>query len=236
MKRPTQLFEGLRNVLHCCTRMLCTRERALIPSLDSFLSLLIAGYLSVCSLVPATAWAIDVGQPAPSFRAKTYGGKDVSLADYKGKVVVLEWFNPDCPFVRKHYDTGAMQKLQREVREAGAVWLTINSTAANHPNFRKPEQGPELQEQLKIASTELIIDPDGALGKLYGAQTTPHLFVIGVDGVLRYDGAIDDAPDTSSDPATAKSYVRAALRALHDGKPIEDSYTKPYGCSVKYAG
>jgi peroxiredoxin len=172
---------------------------------------------------------LKVGEPAPAFELKDASGKDHKLSDYKGKIVVLEWTNPQCPFVVKHYKNGDMQGLAKKYTEKGVVWLAVNSS-----HFNTPKDSLEIASEWKIEHP-VLQDPDGKVGKAYGARTTPHMFVIDKDGNLAYQGAIDS--DTSRDPEavkTATNYVAAAVDALLEGKPVEQSATKPYGCSVKY--
>ena len=181
------------------------------------------------------AEAPKVGQPAPAFTAKDVHGKDVALSQFKGKYVVLEWHNQGCPFVKKHYDSGNMQKLQKELTGKGAVWLSVISSAPGAQGYVTPEQEVAYLAEKKAAPTDVLFDPEGTIGHAYGAKTTPHMFVIDDKGVLVYAGAIDDNP--SSDPddvATAKNYVRAAYDEASAGKPVSTGSTAPYGCGVKY--
>jgi peroxiredoxin len=176
-----------------------------------------------------------IGKPAPAFSLVDTQGKTNALADFKGKYVVLEWSNYDCPFVKKHYGSGNMQKLQKDYAAKGVAWLTINSSAAGKQGNYPPEKWNEMIKEKGSAATAVLLDPDGKVGRLYGAKSTPHMFVINPDGVLIYMGAIDDQP--SFDPATvktAKNYVQLALDAALAGKPVETPSTQPYGCSVKY--
>ncbi|MCX7717446.1 MAG: thioredoxin family protein [Candidatus Sumerlaeaceae bacterium] len=172
---------------------------------------------------------LKVGEPAPAFALKDASGKEHKLADYKGKVVVLEWTNPQCPFVVKHYKNGDMQALAKKYQDKGVVWLAVNSS-----HFNTPEDSQNIAKEWKIEHP-VLQDPDGKVGKAYGARTTPHMFVIDKDGNLAYQGAIDS--DSSRDPEAVKgatNYVAAAVDALLEGKPVENPATKPYGCSVKY--
>jgi peroxiredoxin len=184
----------------------------------------------------ATAAMATIGQPAPPFTLQGADGKTHSLADYKGKFVVLEWTNPNCPFVHKFYDSGTMQKLQKEETAKGVVWLRINSSAQGHADFQTPEQLASYVKKNHVSATASLLDPDGAVGHLYGARTTPHMFVINPQGDLIYAGGIDSTP--SPDPATiptARNYVTAALDEAMAGKPVTTPTAQPYGCSVKYA-
>jgi peroxiredoxin len=183
----------------------------------------------------ANALAVEIGKPAPDFTATDINGKTVKLSDYKGKIVVLESYNSDCPFCNNHYKTGAMQGLQSDLAAKGVVWLIVNSVNPKHPSYRTPEQARKEMADKKIIATAWIDDSSGAIGHLYGMKTTPDMFVIDQNGVLVYAGAIDNKPDPIHDPKTARNYVREAVEALLAGKPIEVSQTKPYGCGVKYA-
>lgn len=188
------------------------------------------------SLVSLAAFAApQPGQPAPDFTLHDLGGKPHSLADYKGKYVVLEWNNPGCPFVRKHYDSGNMPRLQQEERAKGVVWLIINSASAGRQG---DEAAPEIEKFLKedhAEPTAYLRDPDGKVGHLYEARTTPHMFVIDPQGKLIYAGGIDNKPTPDPDDIPrATNYVRAALEESMAGKPVSVETSRPYGCSVKY--
>lgn len=184
--------------------------------------------------VAATAIAApEVGKPAPDFTLKDSSGADVSLADFKGKTVVLEWFNEGCPFVKKFYNSGTMQGLQKAATDDGVVWLSIVSSAPGKQGYLDADAAVAKKEE--INSTALLIDSDGSVGKLYNAKTTPEMFVVNGEGTLVYMGAIDDQPNP--DPGTiegATNYVTAALNSLKAGEPIAKPATKSYGCSVKY--
>jgi peroxiredoxin len=184
----------------------------------------------------STAAPATVGQPAPAFTAQDTSGKTVSLADFRGKHVVLEWTNPGCPYVVKHYGSGNMQGTQREATAKGVVWLTVNSTAADSRDFRKPADMAAWMQQQKAAATATLIDADGKVGRAFGARTTPHLYVIDPQGKLVYAGAIDNKPTANpADVATATNHVKVALNELLAGKPVSTPVTRPYGCSVKYS-
>ena len=183
----------------------------------------------------ASALAVEIGKPAPDFSATDINGKTVKLSDYKGKIVVLESYNSDCPFCNNQYKTGATQDLQKELAAKGIVWLIVNSVNPNNPSHRTPEQAKQEIADKKIIATAWIDDSSGAVGHLYDMKTTPDMYVIDKNGVLVYQGAIDDRPDPQHDPKTARNYVREAVGALQAGKPVAVSRTKPYGCSVKYA-
>jgi peroxiredoxin len=179
--------------------------------------------------------APKIGEPAPDFTLTDIAGKAHSLADYKGKYVVLEWNNPDCPFVKKHYDSGNMQKLQAEAREKGAVWLTINSGAQGKQGAYSPEQLAQILKEKKSEPTAYLLDGEGKAGQLYEAKTTPHMFVIDPKGTLIYAGGIDNKPTpNSADIEGATNYVRVALDEAMAGKPVSTATSRPYGCSVKY--
>lgn len=179
------------------------------------------------------AFAAEIGKPAPEFTLTATDGKTVSLADYKDKVVVLEWFNKGCPFVVKHYDKGAMQQLQADAVAKDVVWLTINSTNASHKDYLDADATKETIKEWKIEKALMLTDADGKVGKLYSAKTTPHMYVIN-KGTLVYQGAIDDDPDAFGDPTKAKNHVKAALDEVLAGKEVTQKESKPYGCSVKY--
>jgi peroxiredoxin len=183
----------------------------------------------------SAALAVEINKPAPDFSATDINGKTVKLSDFKGRIVVIESYNSDCPFCRNQYATGATQDLQKELAAKDVVWLLVNSVNANHPNHRTPEQAQKEWSSEKIAATAWLDDSSGAIGRLYAMKTTPHVFVVDKNGTLVYDGAIDDKPDPKHNPRTARNYVREAVDALIAGKPVEVSQTKPYGCSVKYA-
>jgi peroxiredoxin len=181
------------------------------------------------------AFAVEVGKSAPDFTGTDITGKTVHLSDYKGKIVVIESYNSDCPYCHNQYATGATQDLQKELAAKGVVWLMVNSVNPNNPSHRTPEQARAEWAAEKLAATAWIDDSSGVIGHLYGMKTTPHTFVVDTKGNLVYDGAMDNQPDPTHDPRTARNYVREAVNDLLAGKPIEVAQTKPYGCSVKYA-
>jgi peroxiredoxin len=183
----------------------------------------------------AAALAVETGKPAPDFTATDINGKAIKLSDYAGKIVVLESYNSDCPFCNNQYKTGAMQELEKDMAAKGVVWLIVNSVNPNNPSHRTPEQARQEIADKKIVATAWIDDSSGALGHLYDMKTTPDMYVIDKNGVLVYQGAMDDKPDPQHDPRTARNYVREAVDASLAGKPVEVSQTKPYGCGVKYA-
>jgi len=188
-------------------------------------------------VIPSTAWAVPkTGVAAPVFTASATTGKAVSLADQRGKIVVLEWTNHECPYVLKHYETGNMQALQKEATGQGVVWLTIISSAPGTQGFVKAAEADQLTASRQAAPTAVLLDPTGAVGKMYGATNTPHMYVIDKAGTLMYAGAIDDRPTTRrSDVQGAQNYVREALQAVAAGQPVKTPVTRAYGCTVKYA-
>jgi alkyl hydroperoxide reductase subunit AhpC len=186
--------------------------------------------------LPASARAAAVvGQPAPDFSAKDTSGATQSLSAYKGKYVVLEWVNFECPFVGKHYGSGHMQKLQKDYTGKGVVWLSVNSSAAGQQGYYAPDKINALVKEKGAAPTAYVVDTAGAIGRAYGARSTPHMFIIDPKGTLIYAGGIDDTPSTDrADIATAKNYVQAALDEALAGKPVSTPTSASYGCSVKY--
>jgi AhpC/TSA family len=189
------------------------------------------------TVATAAAFAsATVGQPAPAFTAVDTAGKTVSLADFKGRHVVLEWVNPGCPYVVKHYGSGNMQGTQREATGKGVVWLSVNSTAMDAGDYRKPADMAAWMQQQKAAPTATLMDADGKVGRAYGARTTPHLYVIDPAGRLIYAGGIDNKPSSNpADIASATNHVKVALAEALAGKPVSTPATRPYGCSVKYS-
>lgn len=186
---------------------------------------------------PAIAFAqAEVGKPAPDFTAKDIKGVSHSIKEHHGKIIVLEWNNPGCPFVKKHYESQNMQNLQAQAVKDDVIWLTINSSAVGKQGHMSMEEALNYVATQEAAPTGYIIDADGTIGKLYGASATPHMFVIGKDGKIVYAGAIDD--NKSADPEaikTAKNYVSAAITAAKTGHSPEVTTTQAYGCSVKYS-
>jgi peroxiredoxin len=176
-----------------------------------------------------------VGTTAPDFSLTDSKGKTQSVSQYKGKYVVLEWFNPGCPFVQKHYGSGNMQKLQEEFTGKGVVWLTIDSSAPGLEGNLTAEQANAKMTEWKTKQTALVLDPDGKAGRSYGAKNTPHMFVINPEGKIVYEGAIDSkATPNPADINGATNYVKVALEESLAGKTVSNANTKPYGCSVKY--
>lgn len=202
-------------------------------------SLAIAAIAAFAIMSPSTssnAAAPEIGQPAPDFEAADIDGNTFKLSDHKGKIVVLEWSNHECPFVVKHYGSGNMQKTQKETVEKGVEWVTIVSSAEGRQGNVSNEKAKEILEETGATVSAKILDASGEIGKLYDAKTTPHMFVIDTEGNLAYEGAIDN--NASPNPATiegAENYVTAAVDALLAGEEITTAQTKPYGCSVKYA-
>ena len=193
---------------------------------------------ALTTLAAGALYAADVppvGSAAPDFSAPDTNGKTQSLSEYKGKYVVLEWFNPECPFVKKHYGSDNMQKLQSEYTGKGVVWLTIDSNAPGSEGNITAEQAKKIMESWKTKQTALLLDPDSKVAKLYGAKNTPNMVIINPEGKIVYEGAIDSkASPNPADIPTSTNYVKAALDESLAGKPVSNPTTKPYGCSVKY--
>lgn len=178
----------------------------------------------------------DLATAAPNFRALDMHGKVVELSQYRGKTVVLEWNNPGCPFVQKHYDSGNMQKAQAAAAAQGVVWLTVNSGAPGKQGHMTGAEAQQFVAGQKAKPATYVLDPKGAIGKVYGAKTTPHMYIIDGNGRLVYKGGIDDrATADTADIAKARNHVLAALGEMKAGKPVSVAETRPYGCSVKYA-
>jgi peroxiredoxin len=201
----------------------------------------------VCAALLAAFWSAGfasptqavegprVGSRAPDFVGTDTTGKSVALKDMRGRIVVLEWSNNQCPFVGKHYRSGNMQSLQKEATQQGVIWLTVLSSAPGEQGNVTAAEANELTHSRGASPTAVILDPSGAIGRAYGARTTPHMFVIDKAGTLVYMGGIDDKATTDvADIPTAKNYVRLALAAIASGAPVQDPVTRPYGCSVKY--
>lgn len=176
-----------------------------------------------------------VGRAAPDFKGKDTNGKEQTLSQYKGKIVVLEWTNPDCPYVHKHYESGNMQSLQKEALAQDVVWLTVASSAIGKEGYYGAAESNKWMVDNKSAPTARLMDPTGVIGHLYGAKTTPHMFVVNPEGTLVYSGAIDDNDSFKQETISgAKNYVREAIKSIKAGTPVEVATTKAYGCSVKY--
>jgi AhpC/TSA family len=192
---------------------------------------------AAAAALPALAAAnAVVGQPAPAFTVTDTAGKTVSLADFKGRTVVLEWVNPGCPYVRKHYDSANMQATQKGAADKGVVWLAVNSTHTGHYDYRKPADLAAWMQSQKASATHTLMDADGKVGRAYGARTTPHMYIVDAKGTLAYAGGIDDKPSSNpADTKTARNHVSAALADIAAGRPVAQAATRPYGCSIKYS-
>jgi len=198
------------------------------------------GFAYVVALAVMTfstaALAAKVGEPAPNFTAVDSNGQTHTLAEYHGKFVVLEWHNNGCPYTQKHYNSGNMERLQKEWTQKGVVWLTVISSAPGTQGYVTAAEENDYMRRMNAAPTAALLDPTGALGHLYDAKTTPHMFIISPSGVLIYDGAIDDKPThDAADIPSSTNYVSAALSEAMVGKPVSTPTSRPYGCSVKYA-
>ena len=197
--------------------------------------ILIKALASIALTYPLFAGAVKTGDPAPDFKATDANGKTETLSQYRGKYVVLEWTNRDCPYTRKHYVSGNMQALQKEWTAKGVVWLTVLSSRPGAQGYADAPTEQKVLQQLHAAPTAALLDPNGQIGHLYEARTTPHMFVIDPDGKLIYQGAIDDrATSDASDIKGATNYVSEALNESMEGKQVLHATTRPYGCSVKY--
>jgi peroxiredoxin len=191
---------------------------------------------SLAGLLVTSAWAVQPGTPAPDFSAQDTHGQTHTLSQDRGKYVVLEWHNHQCPYTQKHYSSGNMQRLQREWTSRGVVWFTVISSAPGQQGYMTADEENAFLQKVAASPTAVLLDPSGQLGHLYGAKTTPHMFVISPEGVLVFDGGIDDKPTTDAgDISTAHNYVSAALEEAMAGKPVSTPAAPPYGCSVKYA-
>lgn len=199
----------------------------------------ISKLMSVFALVlfAGTAFsAPEVGQPAPDFSMVDTNGKQVSLADLKGKVVVMEWTNHGCPYVKKHYNSDNMQALQQEASAENVVWVSVISSAPGKQGAVNAQEANAMATEKGATPAHLVLDPEGTLGKSYDARTTPHMFVINKEGNVAYMGGIDDKPTADqADIESANNYVRAALSDIKSGKDVSTPTSRPYGCSVKYA-
>ncbi len=177
----------------------------------------------------------SVGQPAPAFSLTDTAGKTVQLADFRGRHVVLEWVNPGCPYVRKHYSSANMQGTQKDVTAQGVVWLAINSTENASTDYLAPAQMGRWMQSQQATATHTLMDEDGTVGKAYGARTTPHMYIVDPAGKLIYAGGIDSVPSSRVDDIkTAVNYVKQGVREALAGQPIRAATTRPYGCSIKY--
>jgi peroxiredoxin len=191
--------------------------------------------LSTLVLAASLQAAPAVGQSAPDFTLRDTSGKAVKLSDFRGKHVVLEWTNPGCPYVRKHYDSGNMPATQKEAVDRGVVWLSINSTAKSSSEYLPPAQLVSWQKERKAQPSAVLMDEEGSVGKAYGARTTPHMYIVDPQGRLIYAGGIDSiASSNPNDIQKAVNYVRQGLNEALAGKPISAATTRAYGCSIKY--
>lgn len=199
--------------------------------MKSMLTAFCLGVFASAALAAAT-----VGDPAPAFRVTDASGKMVDLSDFKGKQVVLEWVNPGCRYVQKHYGARNMQATQKAAVDKGVVWLTINSTAPEHGDYLPPDKMTAWMKQHGASASAMLMDLDGKVGRAYGARTTPHMYVIDTRGVLVYAGAIDSKPTANRDDiASATNYVNQALGESMSGKAVSVPTSRAYGCTIKYA-
>ena len=191
--------------------------------------------MAAVSLASPLAAAQKNGAIAQDFKLTDVNGQTVQLSQFRGKTVILEWHNPGCPFVSKHYGSGNMQATQKAAREQGAIWLTINSGAEGKQGHMTGAEAKALIARQNIQSTDYLLDPKGLVGKAYGARTTPHMYIIDGSGILVYQGGIDDRPTANTaDIKDARNHVLAALREMRSGNKISVAQSRPYGCSVKY--
>ncbi len=204
-----------------------------------FFGLGLVAALGATAALQQTAFAVgavaEPGAMAPDFTAMGADGKSYKLSDFRGQTVVLEWTNHDCPFVRKHYETGNMQALQKEATGAGVVWLTMSSSAPGDQGHVTPASAQDLTVKRNAAPSAFLLDPKGEIGRTYNAKVTPHMYIVDKTGKLAYAGGIDDKPTANkADVPTARNYVREALAALAAGKAPEMPTTRAYGCTIKY--
>ena len=200
------------------------------------LALALLTVVAFAAPVAAQTDQADIGEPAPDFTLEAADGETHSLSDFEGKYVVLEWLNFECPFVGKHYGSGNMQMLQEKYTEKGVVWLSIVSSAPGKQGYYPPKEMIEQKKRHNGNMTAILMDPDGTVGKTYGATVTPHMYVINPDGELVYRGGIDDKPTTDeADIEGATNYVDRALTAVMNGEEVSPKQAKPYGCTIKYA-
>jgi peroxiredoxin len=193
-------------------------------------------FLLVLALFALSAFAVKVGDRAPDFSGTDSHGQTHKLSDYRGNFVVLEWHNNGCPFTKKHYESGNMQRLQKEWTDKGVIWLTVISSSPGSQGYVTADQENDYLQKMHAVPTAAILDPRGDIGHLYSAKTTPHMFVISPQGQIIYNGAIDDKATTDpSDVNGANNYVSDALQEAMSGKAVAVASTRPYGCSVKYA-
>jgi peroxiredoxin len=200
------------------------------------ISTLLIASLAILNMTDGTGQSgAVVGEPAPDFSVVDAYGNMHNLSDYDGKYVILEWLNHDCPFVRKHYNGNNMQELQKKYTDDGVVWLSVISSAPGTQGYLKPEQAQEITKEKNASPTAVLLDVDGTMGRAYDARVTPHMYIINPDGVLEYNGAIDDKPTARArDLEGARNYVIEAMDALMNGEEIAVTTNTPYGCTVKY--
>jgi peroxiredoxin len=194
------------------------------------------GLLGLLTLLLSTcSFAAKVGEAAPDFTGTDSNGQSRKLSEYRGKYVVLEWHNQGCPYTKKHYESGNMQKLQKDWTGKGVVWLTVISSAPGKQGYVTASEENDYVRKINASPTAVLLDPKGDIGRLYGAKTTPHMYIIDPEGRLIYNGAIDDRPTSdASDIPGSKNYVSTALEEATSGKPVSTPATTPYGCTVKY--
>jgi peroxiredoxin len=192
--------------------------------------------IALLGAATAARAAAELNKPAPAFAAVDTNGHKVSLADFRGKTVILEWTNHDCPYVRRHYGLGNMQALQKEASAAGAVWLSVISSAPGTQGHVSPAEANQLTKSRGAAPAKVLIDESGAVGRLYAAQVTPHMYIVDPNGTLVYRGGIDDHPTPFGElKKGTRNFVRLALADMKAGTKIKHDDTRPYGCTVKYA-
>ncbi|HEY3781495.1 MAG TPA: redoxin domain-containing protein [Fimbriimonadaceae bacterium] len=200
------------------------------------IALLLAATATSAVVAFAQGTKAAIGAVSPNFTLSASNGKQISLESYRGKFVVLEWTNKDCPFVKKHYNSGNMQATQEKAKEMGAVWFTIISSAPNAQGYMSADQVNQYRTENKVKSVATLLDSQGTVGHMYNARTTPQIVIINPKGEVVYNGAIDDRP--SPDPESlngAKNYALAALKEAMSGQPVAVSTSRPYGCGIKYA-
>ena len=199
------------------------------------MSVFIVAMILTLGIVESQAAKLTTGSPAPEFSYTDINGNEGKLSDLKGSYVVIEWFNHGCPFVAKHYDAKKMQELQTKYTDKEVVWISVNSTYEGHGDYRDNAESKQDAEKFGTDATHIVVDADGDIGKLYGAKTTPHIFIIDPDGVLIYQGAADDIKSTdTADIAKANNYIDLSMTEALSDKDISNPETRPYGCSVKY--
>jgi alkyl hydroperoxide reductase subunit AhpC len=217
--------------LACRRSLPCTGGVVKVPTLT-----IAAVFMSMIGVLAVAAGApLQIGQPAPDFTARDSKGSSLSLSQFRGKTVVLEWTNADCPYTHKHYASGNMQSIQALAQKNGVVWLTVISSAPGKQGYVNGPAADALSQSRGAVPTAVLLDPSGTLGRLYGAKTTPHMFVIDKNGALQYMGGIDSiATADVGDIAHAEPYLKEAMLAVEQGNPVAHAVTTPYGCSVKY--